>query len=322
MATNVDIDEKEIMRLFLNQINFEEMSAHYFIENVPKLNLLDNEQLVPILTKHCQRLISPCDHLFEFSPLQFPKLSFNNFQRKLPRPPAPEEKARESLTDEGICDIEIEVANSTSCIDEDSAGYYCISALLAIHSRVLSNKIGKKTTKKIESLKLDNISSETFDFLKCYVYGLDPKITDNNVVDILCCGIEYDIADLRNACITCIREEYLSAAIYSDAQMSACLGLLNDLYQRNILKRELVSCFITNVSNQSDCLTMMQHDMFRQLPLELFEMFMFDNNPSIESTYHGEYIDDMWESCLEWSRNKSMQIMKRMRFACVYFCTL
>ena len=338
--------QAQIMRLFLNQFNFEDMSAQYFIDSVQKLNILDSEKLIQLLTKHCQSLINKQQeqqlqqqkHCPQQSKLPEHKQrrygykgSSSSLRRnyQIPSKSIKQEKITKSLTDETICDVEFEV--STGSQSDDIARYACIGALFAIHSKVLNEMIvdpEKKDQKApiMKVIKLDDIDSQTFDFLKCYVYGLDPKITNNNVIDILYCAIKYDISELQKACMECIRKQYFSATMFDtsvrDANVSRCFKILNDLYQRNIIKRELVSCFITNVSNQSGCLTMMRHDMLHQLPLQLFEMLMFGSSPSIQSTYHAEYIDDMWESCLQWSNNKLKQIKKKMRFACGYFSTL
>ena len=84
--------------------------------------------------------------------------------------------------------------------DGDYVIFYGIKALFACQSPVLERYLYSDMNRMF-TIKLDGISSESFDFLMKYCYGLNPILTIKNVSQILHCSEKYSISELSKACV-------------------------------------------------------------------------------------------------------------------------
>ncbi|ETO25234.1 hypothetical protein RFI_11903, partial [Reticulomyxa filosa] len=114
-----------------------------------------------------------------------------------------------------------EICDSVFVIGNDNNGgirqYHVIGSLFAIHKSQPSSYLSKE--KNIQSLdeeeiiknkkkyvQIEDISKITFEFLLSMIYGLNPKLTESNCVDILYISKKYLIHHLTQSVITFIIE--------------------------------------------------------------------------------------------------------------------
>ena len=65
-------------------------------------------------------------------------------------------------------------------------------------------------------IKIPDITSNAFDFLIKYVYGLNPTISNENVVDVLYLGKKYLIKPIEVACINKLKQKFKTISSIDD----------------------------------------------------------------------------------------------------------
>ena len=249
----------------------------------------------------------------------------------------------------GLADVIFEVApNANNMQSEKEKFFSCVGALFAIHSNVFSEMIfGVNLNRKDQNvqaaqnrktIKLKDIDCKTFVFLRSYVYGLNPQITNDNIVDVLYCANTYNIIPLKDLGIGLIIKHYFDTLTKvnnklnnngdnkineerNNNKISELLQLLIHLYYKGlgnvvetILFPKLKNVLNLFIQSKEDCMKILNNDYFYQLPLKLFELFMFDKQYNVinivknkrnESDVITE--DILWDICVKWSKIKREQ---------------
>eukprot|EP01084_Bolivina_argentea_P034165 63231_1 len=179
----------------------------------------------------------------------------------------------EKLCDEKFCDVTFKVG-------EQGKEYHALRALFAIHSRVFETMLyGSMIESSLDSIELQDIKPNTFEFLRLFCYGLDPVLNAKNVVGILQCSDKYLIEPLKKACI-----QYISSInITSDGNSSDFLKLLIQLNHYNltdkiveIIDKVKIRCnFDSNFINDDDD-NDNDNDDYKAINIEFEEIL---NNP-------------------------------------------
>ena len=87
---------------------------------------------------------------------------------------------------------------------ESESHFYCgVRSLFAIHSPVFRKMLYGQMMEADcnNTVKLPDLSRETFEFLQRCFYGLDAPLTASNVVPVLCAADQYLVSPLKNLCI-------------------------------------------------------------------------------------------------------------------------
>ena len=226
-------------------------------------------------------------------------------------------KLQASFDDALISDVTFEVPVSLNDRESTTKEFQCIGSLFAIHSSVFYDRIYNQSPSNSnldDVITLRDIDCATFDFLRSYVYGLNPYITDDNVASLLYCANKYQIKALKEACIDCIVKEYINASLTNFKSKTAkFLKLLDGLYEKNLI--DFIEMFLLQLKNEriisskNKCLGIINHDYFFRLPLEIFELFMFDEKLTIVDSKFNIHADQLWEVCIKWSQFKAKALV-------------
>ena len=91
------------------------------------------------------------------------------------------------LTDDALSDVTFEITSINEHDDEPESHFYCgIRSLFAIHCPVFRKMLygSMMEADSTNTVRLPDISCETFEFLQRCFYGLDAPLTASNVVPI------------------------------------------------------------------------------------------------------------------------------------------
>ena len=79
------------------------------------------------------------------------------------------------------------------------------------------------------AIKIPDATPEAFDFLTKYIYGLNPKISNQHAVDVLYLAKKYIIKPIENACIEKLKEIFQGMdsveSIFKEASKLHTLGM-------------------------------------------------------------------------------------------------
>ena len=272
------------------------------------------------------------------------------------------------LSDKSLCDVSIDVGRD----NEDKKTFHCVGALIAVHTKILKNKIfsipnrhnnhhrksansinlnnnnfneKRRKSSKIElieskeeeiielddseyglnvddeddkmdildhnilggldddsdddyysnNISINDISCETFEYLRCLFYGLNPEISISNVIGIYDMSLKYGLNELERASLQYIQS--ISIGDYPLQFISLLLDCQNfQLYQ---LINELILKLPDHIS-QSFFTFMINNQYFDQLSNAVIEMLLFQN--SSFSDMPQEYL---WIAILKWAKSQS-----------------
>eukprot|EP01083_Nonionella_stella_P006520 18955_1 len=152
------------------------------------------------------------------------------------------------LNDNAISDVQFEIMPNSE--DGETHTYYGCRALFAIHSQVFRNMLfgNMMESYRTNIVRLNDMSCETFEFIQQCFYGLNPVLTTDNVVPILCTSDKYLIKPLKNLCINFI----LSLATKNDAHAAIDSTALNNMENASAVSMFLSSLNLLFYAQQID----------------------------------------------------------------------
>ena len=132
-----------------------------------------------------------------------------------------------SLYDSEMSDVEFRIGNDDTGIQEFSG----IRALFATQSDVLKRMLyGNMAESKSNNIVIiDDISPHTFDWFKKYCYGLNPRVTHDNIVNVLHICDKY--------CMKELYDNYFNTLLHvtlTNANGKIILSILNDLMKKGM----------------------------------------------------------------------------------------
>ena len=215
--------------------------------------------------------------------------------------------------------------------------FSCIRALFAMQSDVLNSMLyGKMMESQAKLIKIDDINSSTFYFLRSYVYGLFPSLTHENIVSVLYASEKYLLKQLKNVCIKTICKEYVNLKNVnctvkdhlSDGsnENNILLQLLIELYKIgliDVIRTDILPVLHSHVKKNGrfhQIVEFIHHKNFSQLPLRLFELLIFEDKINLISIFEGKITDnDVNQVCVEWSKQTAKSNMNKQLIKCFEF---
>ena len=172
-----------------------------------------------------------------------------------------QQKMSASLNDSEMSDVEFRIGNEDIGIQDFSG----IRALFATQSDVLKRMLyGNMAESKSNNIVIiDDISPHTFDWFKKYCYGLNPRVTNDNIVNVLHFCDKYCMKELYDIYLKRLLEWKITNRVGE-----SWLKMLNDLINKGM-------CHVIAIDQ------IMSGDKFAELTVEQCQMIVLPKNKSL-----------------------------------------
>lgn len=146
-----------------------------------------------------------------------------------------------------------------------------------------------EASNRSSNVVITDIDYNTFLWLKKYIYGLRPNLTDSNIVQVLKMADKYIIEALYDACINCIVTKFMQV---SDIFINILLQLnrlsmnrsIEDIVHHNEFDKCMNNKTITQIVNSP---------LFLEMDLKVITLLFFSKDNG-KITFNNGWIDQIW----------------------------